>query len=86
MTYNGRFFLRKGDEVTFDAGSIRAYRDRLNIRAVDGVELIDHKTTLSKRQAIAGVDKTLYGMQPNGHREVLVSPHLAYRECWELPI
>ncbi len=59
VTYNARLFLRKGDEVTFDANLIAAYRDRLNIRTVDGIELIDHVATLGKRQAIAGVEKTL---------------------------
>jgi FKBP-type peptidyl-prolyl cis-trans isomerase len=42
------------------------------------VELIDHTTTLGKRQSIAGVEKSLYGMQAGGYREVLVSAHLGY--------
>jgi hypothetical protein len=74
VTYNARFFLRKGDEVTRDAQSIAA----LTIRTIDGVELIDHTTTLGKRQSIAGVEKSLYGMQAGGFREVLVSAHLGY--------
>ena len=80
VTYNARLFLRKGDEVTRDAHSITLYRSRLPIRTINGVELIDHTTTLGKRRPIAGVEKSLYGMQPGGFREVLVSPHLAYRE------
>jgi hypothetical protein len=78
VTYNARFFLRKGDEVTRDAQSIAAYRSYLTIRTIDGVELIDHTTTLGKRQSIAGVEKSLYGMQAGGFREVLVSAHLGY--------
>ncbi|MDH3510834.1 MAG: FKBP-type peptidyl-prolyl cis-trans isomerase [Gammaproteobacteria bacterium] len=78
VTYNARFFLRKGDEVTRDAQSIAAYRSYLTIRTIDGVELIDHTTTLGKRQSIAGVEKSLYGMQAGGYREVLVSSHLGY--------
>jgi hypothetical protein len=78
VTYNARFFLRKGDEVTRDAQSIAAYRSYLTIRTIDGVELIDHTTTLGKRQSIAGVEKSLYGMQAGGYREVLVSAHLGY--------
>jgi len=81
ITYNARFFLRKGDEVTRDAESIGAYRLHLTIRVVDGVELIDHTTTLGKRQPIAGVEKSLYGMQSGGYREVLVSSHLGYGEA-----
>ena len=74
VIYNARMFLRKGDELTFDAQSIAAYGDRLNTRIVDGVELIDHATTLGKRQPIAGVEKTLFGMKPGGFREVSVGP------------
>lgn len=80
VIYNARMFLRKGDELTFDAQSIAAYGDRLNTRIVDGVELIDHATTLGKRQPIAGVEKTLFGMKPGGFREVSVGPHLCYGE------
>lgn len=78
VTYSARFFLRKGEEVTRDAQSIAAYRDHLNTRMIDGVELIEHATTLGKRQPIAGVEKSLYGMQAGGYREVLVGPHLCY--------
>ncbi len=46
VTYNARFFLRKGDEVTRDAKSIALYESRLHTRTIDGVELIDHTTTL----------------------------------------
>jgi len=81
VIYNARFFLRKGHEVTRDAQSIAAHGSRLNTRTIDGVELIDHTTTLGKRQSIAGVEKSLYGMQPGGYREVLVSPHLGYGEA-----
>ena len=41
VTYNARFFLRKGDEVTRDAQSIALYGSRLHTRTIDGVELID---------------------------------------------
>ena len=78
VTYNARFFLRRGDEVTWDSQSIALYRSRLDIRSIDGVELIDHKTLLGKRRLIAGVEKSLYGIQRGGYREVLVSAHLAY--------
>ncbi len=80
VIYNARFFLRRGEEVTQDAGIISRARAHLRTRIVDGFELIDHETELGKRQTIAGVEKSLYGMKRNGYREVLVSPHLAYRE------
>lgn len=80
IIYNARFFLRRGDEVTRDSRSIALYGDRLNTRVIDGVELIDHTVTLGKRQPISGVEKSLYGMQAGGYREILASPHLCYGE------
>ena len=43
-------------------------------------ELAEHTLLLGKRRAIAGLEKSLNGMKKGGYREVLVSPHLAYRE------
>jgi hypothetical protein len=80
IVYNARFFLRRGDEVTNDPRSIVLYRDQLNIRQIGGVELIDHTTILGKRQPIACVEKSLYGMQAGGFREILASPQLCYGE------
>lgn len=80
VVYNARFFLRRGDEVSHDAESIARYRERLTIRRIDGVELIDHVTILGKRQPIAAVEKSLFGMQAGGYREVLTSAHLCYGE------
>ncbi len=80
IVYNARFFLRHGDEVTNDPGSIALYREQLNIRQIGSVELIDHTTILGKRQPIACVEKSLYGMQAGGFREILASPHLCYGE------
>jgi hypothetical protein len=78
VTYNARFYLRRGDEVTQDGEIISRARDHLQTRIIDEVEVIDHVTELGKRRPIAGVEKSLYGMRKNGYREVLVSPHLAY--------
>ena len=78
IVYNARFFLRHGDEVTNDRRSIALYRDQLNIRQLGDVELIDHTTILGKRQSIACVEKSLYGMQAGGFREILASPQLCY--------
>lgn len=78
VTYNARLFLRRGDEVTEDAQIIAGARQHCPTRWVGGIELIDHVTTLGRRQAIAGVEKSLFGMRAGGFREVLASPHLAY--------
>ena len=40
---------------------------------IDGMQLIDHETILGKRQSMAGVEISLYGMKSGGWREVLVS-------------
>ncbi len=78
VTYNARFFLRKGDEVTQDADIISRAREHVEVRMIDGVELIDHVTVIGKRRVIAGVEMSLRGMRKNGYREVVVSPHLGY--------
>lgn len=78
VTYNARFFLRRGDEVTCDAAIIPKASTHLTTRIIEGIELIDHVTVLGKRRAIAGVEKSLRGMRAKGYREVMVSPHLAY--------
>ncbi len=80
VTYNARLFLRRGDEVTQDVRLIARHREHLVTRCVEGVELIDHTTALGKRHAIAGIERSLYGMQAGGYREVLASAHLCYRE------
>jgi FKBP-type peptidyl-prolyl cis-trans isomerase len=50
------------------------------IRVVDGYRFIDHRTTLGRRQTMAGVEYSLYGMKPDGYRKIRISPHLAYRD------
>ena len=80
VTYNARMFLRRGDEVTFDSESIACYGEHLDTQSIDGNELVNHTTVLGKRRPIAGVEKSLFGMQAGGYREVMVAPHLAYGE------
>ena len=41
--------------------------------------LIDHTIVLGRREAMAGVEHALMGMNVGGYRKVRVSPHLAYR-------
>lgn len=80
VIYNARIFLRRGDEVTPDPRSIEMYGLTQGVRPVEGTSLIDHRVVLGKRQAIAAVEKTLYGMQAGGYREVLAGGHLGYGE------
>lgn len=81
MTYNARFFLRRGEEVSFDADIIERARSAVTVRKNDGQEFVDHSIVLGKRHAIAGVEKSLMGMCAGGYREILVAPRLAYREA-----
>jgi hypothetical protein len=76
--YTARMFLRKGEEVTTDSRSIEMYGLTERVRTLEGTQLIDHRTTLGKRQPIAAIEKTLYGMQAGGYREVLAGDHLGY--------
>lgn len=78
IVYSARFFLRKGDEVSGDAAIIERAEGRVSTRHIDGVEVIEHKTQLGRRRSIAAVEYALYGMRPDGYREVIASPHLCY--------
>ena len=78
VVYNIRIFLNRGDEVQInDVSPDRGIPDE-RIRHEDGQVLIDHISTLGKRQAIAGIEKALTDMRVGGFRKVRVSPHLAY--------
>ena len=80
IVYNVRIFLNQGDEVPInDALAERGIPDD-RIRRENGQILIDHISTLGKRQAIAGIEKALMGMRVGGFRKLRVSPHLAYRD------
>ena len=47
---------------------------------IEGVEFVVHTIVPGRRQAIAGAEKGLLDMKKSGYREILVAPHLAYRE------
>jgi FKBP-type peptidyl-prolyl cis-trans isomerase (trigger factor) len=80
ITYNVRIFLNRGDEVAInEALAERGIADD-RIRRDGDQLLVDHISTLGKRQAIAGIEKALMGMRAGGFRKVRVSPHLAYRD------
>ena len=80
VVYNVRIFLNQGDEVPInDALEERGIPDD-RIRRENDQILIDHISTLGKRQAIAGIEKALMGMRAGGFRKIRVGPHLAYRD------
>ncbi|MGD8415795.1 MAG: FKBP-type peptidyl-prolyl cis-trans isomerase [Pseudomonadales bacterium] len=78
VRYSARFYLRRGDEVTPDFEAIDRYGDRVPTRSVEGAKLIEHSTTLGKRQVIAGVERMLVGLSAGSYREAIIPPHLAY--------
>src|ERR1700675_619446 len=79
VVYNIRIFLNQGDEVPFNDIQAKQLPKEM-VRVEDGVTFIDHTIVLGHRQAIAGVEHALIGMQVGGYRRVRVSPHLAYRD------
>jgi hypothetical protein len=80
LTYNARLFLHRGDEVMWDTGVLARAREHVETRLIDGVEVVDHLVILDERQTMAGIEQSLYGMRIAGYREVVVAPHLAYRD------
>jgi hypothetical protein len=78
VTYNVRIFLNHGDEVPMNEAQSKQGIPSDRLRQEENQILIDHMTTLGKRQATAGIEKALVGMRPGGFRKVRVGPHLAY--------
>jgi hypothetical protein len=76
VVYNVRIFLNRGDEVAMNPSRPDAAGE--GIRRVDGEVFADHRATLGRRQAIAGIEKALAGMRVGGWRRIRVGAHLAY--------
>ena len=79
VVYNIRIFLNQGEEVPLNDIQAKQLPKEM-VRVEEGVTFIDHTIVLGHRQAIAGVEHALIGMQVGGYRKVRVSPHLAYRD------
>jgi len=79
VIFNWRLYRNQGDEIPLNEQQADILPPEM-IRHVDGQPLVDHKTTLGRRQTMAGVEYSLYGMKPGGYRKIRVSPHLAYRD------
>ncbi len=80
VTYNVRIFLNRGDEIPLNESQAQTGLPQSSLRHEAGRVLVDHRTVLGRRQAIAGIEKALIGMKAGGHRKVRVGPHLAYGE------
>ena len=79
IIFNMKIWLNHGDEVPLNTIQAQHLPERM-IRSIAGEKLVDHTVTLGKREVVAGVERSLTGMQAGGYRKVRVSPHLAYRE------
>jgi FKBP-type peptidyl-prolyl cis-trans isomerase (trigger factor) len=79
VVYNTKMFLNRGDEVPLNDQQAQ-YLPKEMIRVEGGLTLVNHKTILGRRQAIAGVEQALTGMKAGGYRKVRIGPHLAYRD------
>ena len=77
VLFNMRLFRNKDDEVRLNETQAR-HPPKEMIRVVDGVTLIDRTIVPGRREAMAGVEHALMGMNVGGYRKVRVSPHLAY--------
>ncbi len=82
VVYNLKIFRNRGEEVPLNEVQSKSLPIHM-FRTEDNYTFVDHTTTLGKRQAIAGVERSLMGMKEGGYRKVRVSPHLAYREKGE---
>jgi FKBP-type peptidyl-prolyl cis-trans isomerase (trigger factor) len=70
VIYNLKIYLNKGDEVLLNERQAEFLPEKM-IRTENGYRLVDHAMTLGRRQAIAGVERSLVGMKPGGYRKVL---------------
>jgi len=71
---------RQGTGAATVAGDTVRYGCRIHLNQGDEVAIgqATSETILGKRRVIAGIEKSLTGMQAGGFRKVRVSPHLAY--------
>ena len=82
VVYNTKIFLNQGDEVPFNQQQADRIPEHMNhiLRKVDEYTFIDHHVILGKRETMAAVEYSLYGMKEGGYKKIKASPHLAYRE------
>jgi FKBP-type peptidyl-prolyl cis-trans isomerase len=77
VIYNLKMFLNQGEEVPLNERQAEHLAADM-LRTVEACRFVDHRTTLGSREAIAGVEYSLIGMQKGGYRKVRVGPHMAF--------
>ena len=80
LVYNFRLFLNKGEEIPVNEVPEKKTWPSELLSEIDDHVFINYSCTLGKREAIAAVEYSLYGMKVGGYRKIKASPHLAYRE------
>lgn len=78
LIFNLRLYLHHGEEVPLNGQQAASLEALGLVRPTPEGPLIDHRIRLGARQAIAGVEAALCGMQAGGYRRVEIAPHLAY--------
>jgi FKBP-type peptidyl-prolyl cis-trans isomerase 2 len=79
ILYNLKMFLHRGEEVPLNERQAERLPAEM-IRTVGDYRFVEHRMTLGRRDAIAGVEDSLIGMKKDGYRKVEISPHLAFGE------
>jgi FKBP-type peptidyl-prolyl cis-trans isomerase 2 len=79
ILYNLKMFLHRGEEIPLNERQAERLPAEM-IRTVGDYRFVEHRMTLGRRDAIAGVEDSLIGMKKDGYRKVEISPHLAFGE------
>jgi hypothetical protein len=67
ILYNLKMFLHRGEEVPSNERQAERLPAEL-IRTVGDYRFVEHRMTLGRRDAIAGVEDSLIGMKKDGYR------------------
>ncbi len=80
VVYNIKIFLNRGDEVPLNQQQAERMPEHLSymIRTERDYNFINHHTILGKRESMAAVEYSLFGMREGGYKKIKASPHLAY--------
>ena len=80
VVYNIKIFLNQGDEVPLNQQQAERMQEHLSylIRTEGDYNFVNHHTILGKRESMADVEYSLFGMREGGYKKIKASPHLAY--------
>jgi len=80
VVYNIKIFLNQGDEVPLNQQQAERMPEHLSylIRTEGDYNFVNHHSILGKRESMAAVEYSLFGMREGGYKKIKASPHLAY--------